>query len=212
MKNRKPMHTGLRNELRRLGIPDPEASVSPYSLLSVSRIKGIVDSVLATNGLDGATAEIGCAAGGTSLVIGTINHGRKHWACDTFKGLVETSEIDTDLWIGQFSAATLTHAAVEQRLGHLPNVSVIEGFFPECAPAEMDTRYSFVHLDVDTYASMLNCWAWFRDRMLPGGIIAMDDVIGRGTIGGKQAFLEMDRRGYKVIAQNDPQVIVRFRG
>lgn len=199
----------IRTALEAGGIKNPAAEVLPFCLLSNSRIKGIIKAIRESENVPGPTAEIGCAAGGTSLMIATLG-GRKHWAIDTFEGLVDPGAVDTDLWVGQFSAKSLTVEAVTKRLAHLPNVSVVKGFFPTCAPSEMFyVRYSMVHIDVDTYASMRTCIDFFMARMNPGGLIVMDDVIGCGTVGGKKAWEETDMTGYSILESNDPQVIIR---
>jgi O-methyltransferase len=207
------MKPKLKQALFDIGVKHPEQDVLPYCLLSNSRISGIVEGLIASRKVKGATAEVGCASGGTSFIIGTFNKRRTHYAVDTFEGLVDAGPIDTDLWDGQFSAPELTRDAVAGRLAHLNNVHVIKGYFPWCAPADMcKVRFSFVHIDVDTYQSMRDCIDWFIPRMNKGGVIAMDDVIGKGTVGGKLAWEETDKSNLTIISENDPQVVVRVNG
>jgi hypothetical protein len=208
MSKNKAMHEPLRQMLTRRGIVDPE-SIMPFTLLSNARLKAIVSAVDMARSLPGDTAEIGCHAGGTSSIIGSINGGKRHWAVDTFAGLQDVCEKDGHMYNGQFSAERLTLQWVKQRLAPLKNVTVIEGFFPECAAEMSGIEYSFVHIDVDSYASMRTCIDYFIARMCDGGIIAMDDVIGCGTPGGKMAWAETDKSHLAVISENDPQVIVR---
>lgn len=202
------MHEPLRQMLTQRGIVDPEL-IMPFTLLSNARLKAIVSAVDMARSLPGDTAEIGCHAGGTSFIIGSINGGKRHWAVDTFSGLQDVCEKDEHMYNGQFSAKRLTLEWVKQRLAPLKNVTVIKGFFPECAAEMAGIEYSFVHIDVDSYASMRTCIDYFIVRMCDGGIIAMDDVIGRGTPGGKMAWAETDKSHLTVISENDPQVIVR---
>lgn len=180
-----------------------------YSLLSPARIAGMVRACAAVKDVPGATAEIGCASGGTTRLIAQMCN-RQHWACDTFEGLVDAGEIDSDLENGDFCNHESTLAGVTQRASDLPNVQFLQGRFPDCAPWEMrNIFYALVHIDTDTYQSMKDCFAWFSDRIVPGGMLILDDVIGRGTVGGKQFWSETDRAGWEVVEENDPHVILR---
>lgn len=42
-----------------------------------------------------------------------------------------------------------------------------------------------------------------------GGLVILDDVIGRGTSGAKLFWSELDKRAWEVVEENDPHVIVR---
>lgn len=183
--------------------------ITGTSMLSTVRLKAIMGAL---EGLPegGDTAEIGCNAGGTTRLIAQRNGGRRHWAVDTFVGLVDAEPRD-GLKNGDFAGTSFQQARV--MLADLGNIRMVQGYFPACAPPEMlAARYAFVHLDVDTNRSIRDCFAFFETRMLPGGVIALDDVIGRGTRGAKLAWQGMlpKASGWRVIAENDPQAIVRF--
>jgi O-methyltransferase len=201
------MKPDLIAAFNKCGVDNPESDVLPYCLLSNARLKGIVYGLDASRNVSGLSAEIGCAAGGTSFLIASYNKNRKHIAVDTFEGLVDAGEQDPDLWNGQFSADSLTFEAVKERLSVLGNVEVIKGYFPDCYPLE--ARFSFVHIDTDTYQSMRTCIDWFIPRMNKGGVIVMDDVIGNGTVGGKKAWAETDKSRLTILQENDKHVIVR---
>ncbi len=168
-----------------------------------------------TKSVPGDTAEIGCASGGTSRLIALLNGGKTHWACDTFRGLVDVTEVDTDLSNGKFfSSKHTTLELVSKLLADLPNARVRQGIFPDGAPVEMlQARYSMLHLDVDTYSSMKSCFKAFAGLMSRGGVMVLDDVIGRGTRGGKRAWAEIlaePHSRWRVIEENDPQAVIRF--
>lgn len=197
----------LVETMDRLGISEHSELIVSQSMLNDPRLFSIIHAVMRSP--NGPTAEIGCNAGGTSILIATLK-GERHWACDTFSGLVDCDHRD-DVMNGNFPTRGIEK--VVARLAPFKNISVVHGYFPESAPEEMrSARYAFAHLDVDTYRSMHQCFEFFSERMLPGGIIALDDVIGRGTRGAKMAWEEIQRlKGrWKVVAEHNPQVVVEF--
>lgn len=201
------------------GVPDEELRRAiPLSLLCVPRLIGIGDAVRLTNGLPGDTAEIGVAAGGTSRLIALASRGRRHWACDTFEGLVDVGPHDGPLTNGMFArrkdGVGMGLARVRERLAGL-NAQVVEGKFPESAPEEMRAaRFSFVHLDVDTYQSMKDSFAFFEPRMCSGGLVALDDAVRGGAPGAQKFWRELveGRRSgrWERFREVGQQAVVRF--
>lgn len=201
-------YEAVREMFEARGIAEPER-VLHFSLLSPQRIAGIIRACDAAQAAGGDTAEIGCASGGTTRLIALLLQ-RRHWACDTFEGLVDVGAEDDALKNGDFSNHESTVEGVTQRAADLPNVLVVKGLFPDCAPAEMSgARFALVHLDTDTYQSMRDGFAFFARRMVSGGLVVLDDVIGRGTSGAKRFWRELDKRGWAVVEENDPHVIIR---
>lgn len=184
------------------------------SLLTRQRLASIGECLLAACDVPGDTAEVGVAAGGTSRLIAKANGGRRHWACDTFDGLADCSAIDVGLTNKMFQNV---RPPVEKFLAGCENVQLVPGYFPASAPAEMAAaRFSFVHIDVDTYQSILGAFAFFSERMSPGGFIALDDVLpaGSGCPGAQLAWTEIVARGglWRVYSETPPQVVVIFHG
>jgi len=199
-------HPELIKELSARGIhPEP---VLKYSLLSSARLRAVIRACDNIANLPGITAEVGCASGGTSRLIASIT-GRQHWACDTFEGLVDADKNDKGLVNGDFKNEESVFDGVSSRLAGL-NAKVVKGRFPDCAPQEMaDAQYALVHLDTDTYKSMADGFEFFQWRVVPGGYVILDDVIGKGTMGGKKFWAELDKTGWEVIEENDPHVVIR---
>lgn len=203
----------VRDMLVGAGLLGEAARIIPFSLLSATRLGGITRAVRSVAGVAGDTAEVGCNAGGTSRLIALLNGRRRHWACDTFEGLVDAGEEDGAGRIanGAFSNRYAKFDDVSQRMSDLPHVHVVKGYLPGDAPPDMrEARFAFVHIDVDTYRSIHACFSFFAGRMMPGGVIVLDDVIGKGTEGGKLAWSEIGRDGFRVVEENDPQVVLRF--
>lgn len=198
----------LREMFEARGIDRPEL-VLQFSLLSSQRIAGIIRACDAAQSVAGDTAEIGCASGGTTRLIALLMQ-RRHWACDTFEGLCDVGAEDDALKNGDFSNIESTFDGVSARASDLPTVRVVKGRFPDSAPEQMAAaRFALVHLDTDTYLSMRDGFAFFESRVVSGGLVILDDVIGRGTSGAKLFWSDLDKRGWEVVEENDPHVIVR---
>lgn len=206
------MDGALRQALSKNGLLGEAHNILRYSLLSSARMRAVIRASDATKHLDGESAEIGCCSAGTSRLIVLMNRGRRHWACDTFEGLVDAGDKDGDLKNGDFGNDEAKAAEVAARNRDLPEMQIVQGYFPSCAPEQMQTTYRLVHLDTDTYRSMVDCFEWFAPRMVRGGVMLLDDVIGRGTEGGKKAWRYIcdTSKGWEQIEENDPQVVIQF--
>ena len=66
------------------------------------------------------------------------------------------------------------------------NVFFHKGLFPTTAESIKNNKFSFVHIDVDTYKSTLNCLNTFYLQMSRGGIIISHDY--SSVLGVKKAF------------------------
>lgn len=178
------------------------------SLLSEGRLFAIGAALKVARTLPGDTAEVGVAAGGTTRLIAVSNGGKRHWACDTFDGLVDVGKYDGELTNRMFQNVL---PKVREELEGLENVRIVPGYFPVSAPPTMQAaRFSFVHIDVDTYLSIRNCFEFFAARMVPGGLVALDDVLPpRGTLGAMRAWREIGKER-EVFSLAPPQIIVRF--
>jgi hypothetical protein len=65
--------------------------------------------------------------------------------------------------------------AVREFLAPFPNVEIRQGPIPDTfAPLE-DRRFAFAHIDVDVYASAMDCCRFFHPRMVKGGVMLFDD-------------------------------------
>jgi hypothetical protein len=56
-----------------------------------------------------------------------------------------------------------------------PGVRFHRGFIPQALGQLPDTRWAFVHIDVDLHAPTLACLDYFYPRMTAGGVIICDD-------------------------------------
>jgi hypothetical protein len=142
------------------------------SLLSEDRLGAIAEFVRQTERLPGAMAECGCFRGGAAKVIGTVCPRKRLHLFDTFEGLPADETMAGVHKAGEFAA---DRAEVEDFLGGL-NVRIHQGIFPETAGGLEGESFSFVHLDLDLYEPTLAALQFFWPRMVPGGVIVLDDV------------------------------------
>lgn len=143
------------------------------SLLSGNEAFTVFSLARAQCGLDGDMAEVGVYQGSSAKIICAANGGKRLHLFDTFAGLPKPSATEQGRLREGFYAASL--ASVRLFLSDHQNVTFHPGVFPATAALCAETRFSFVHLDVDLHASTLSCLEFFYPRMVPGGIILSHD-------------------------------------
>lgn len=130
------------------------------------------------NYLDGNFAEIGTYEGFTSEFIKYfIGKEKMLYLCDTFEGLADVSEKDPHLNIpnGSFKI-DIERFKTMNPFYNDSFVSIVPGYFPQSATNEMNSsKYSFVHIDTDTYLSTLSSLQYFYPLMVSNGIIVVHD-------------------------------------
>ena len=66
--------------------------------------------------------------------------------------------------------------SIREYLAGFPNVEYHVGFCPDSVRGVLDdTRFCFVHLDLDLYSSTKQCLEYFFPRLVPGGILLSHD-------------------------------------
>lgn len=138
--------------------------------------------------IQGDIAEIGVYKGGTSKLICEAKGEKSLYLFDTFDGIPKIDNIDKGkFYKGEF-ASNLEN--VKNYLKNYEKVFFYKGIFPdENANAIKNKKFSFVHLDADTYDSTMKCIQFFYPRMNKGGIILSHDYTNVSP-GVKKAFDE----------------------
>ena len=122
---------------------------------------------------EGEMAEVGVYRGGTARLIARTCPDRTVHLFDTFSGMPPVEpEIDRHRE-SEFADAELED--VRDFLAGLNNIRFHPGTFPDTARQLEDSRFCFVHIDVDIYRSTLACLEFFYPRLVPGGITVIDD-------------------------------------
>jgi hypothetical protein len=124
--------------------------------------------------LAGDMAEVGVYAGSTAKLICEAKGDKRLHVCDTFAGLpAPTAEDGGVEKQGSFAWGL---ESIQRYLAGYPNVDYHVGFCPDSVRGVLDdTRFCFVHLDVDLYSSTKQCLEYFFPRMVPGGVLVSHD-------------------------------------
>lgn len=145
-------------------------------LLNHAEACQIISAVRAVASVPGDMAELGVFAGASArLIADHMQPGKTLHLFDTFEGLPAVGELDAARFAaGEFSS---TLESAREYLNTAESVRFHKGLFPQTAGAVEDTRFSFVHLDVDIYSSTLAGLEFFYPRMSKGGIIITHDFM-----------------------------------
>jgi O-methyltransferase len=153
-----------------------------------SNIKIIFKLMKSVAQLPGDLAECGVYQGATLVPEGVYLKQNKIskslCGCDSFEGFDEAvlSEIalggshDPQKKTGGFSDTSL--GLIQKKLRRLEvqeQVYLLKGYFQDTLHQLKDRRFCFVHLDCDLYDSYKTCLAFFYPRLVPGGIILLDE-------------------------------------
>jgi O-methyltransferase len=177
----------------RIGIIDFVNQVKRESgmLLGKNEAYQIHMAVRNTGHVRGDIAEVGTFTGGSSKIICSAKGNRELHLFDTFAGLPEVSEDDRRsdgkmYFYKSMYAASLE--SVQRYLKDFSGVHFYKGLFPATSAPVENTRFSFVHLDVDIYQSTKDALEFFYPRMNQGGVIISHDYINASGV--RKAFDE----------------------
>lgn len=183
------------------GTQDVKAITAGRTLVSEDRLRLIRDNVRAVQHLPGDMAELGCYRGGTSKLIAVTAPGKLLHIFDGFEiGIPEDDEEHIGHRAGEFANP------LEDVRGFLAghNVRLYPGRFPDTATGLDDVRLCFVHLDFDTYQSTRDALVWLWPKMVPGGVVLLDDYGWHRTPGVERAVAEV-LPGVEVVRTNGMQ-------
>lgn len=125
--------------------------------------------------VEGDTAECGTWRGGSSWILcrEMAGNGRLHHAFDSFEGLPEPGPRDgTHFKKGDLSEGEESFRA---RLAEFSHLRVYKGWIPSRFQEVADRRFSLVHVDVDLYQPTKESIEFFFPRLVPGGVLLLDD-------------------------------------
>jgi O-methyltransferase len=155
--------------------------------------------------IDGDMAEVGVYRGGSAKLIREANRNKVLHVFDTFEGLPDVDLIDAPQFKkGQFAASL---DEVKNYLKDYKNIHYHKGLSPCTAGPVKDKKFSFIHLDVDTYESTRSCLEFFYSRMNRGGIILSHDYINAAGV--RKAFDEFFRdKSEPIIEMSGTQCLI----
>jgi len=155
-------------------------------MCSVARLRGLHGAVryAVTEDIAGDIVECGCARGGSAalmaLTLRQMGARRRLWLFDTFEGLPAPSSGDPDFEIADLFTGTCVGTLDEvrglfERLGIADDVTFVKGLFQETLPAASIPCIAVLHIDGDWYESVKACLDSLYDKVVPGGVIQLDD-------------------------------------
>jgi O-methyltransferase len=163
----------------------PNAYESPAGSSNISIIFSLLEEALP---LQGSVAECGVWQGSTLIPIGMFirQHApsKRLLGFDSFLGLDGAvcrdaalgGDEDARKTIGGFS--NTSYEAVSTRVAQFDladTITLVPGYFQNTLPRYPDLRYCFAHLDCVIHDSYRQTLQYFYPRMVPGGIILLDE-------------------------------------
>ncbi len=127
----------------------------------------------------GDVAQLGVYKGGTAWMIASCfnNTTKKFYLFDTFEGLPQSSDKD-GMWYNTTEGNNFSDVQfrdVQNYFSNYQNIEFRKGLFPSTAHGLEDEQFCFVYLDADLYQSTKDALCFFYPRMVPGGVIMLDD-------------------------------------
>lgn len=124
--------------------------------------------------LPGDTAEAGVYEGASSWLVCDFfrDTSKVHYAIDSFEGLSPPTVVDGSYWRPGDLAAP--EHVVRSRLAPFEAV-LCQGWIPEAFAHVPETRFCFVHVDLDLYEPTLASIQYFYPRLVSGGVLLCDD-------------------------------------
>jgi O-methyltransferase len=156
------------------------------TMCSVARLRGLYRAVsyAVREEIAGDIVECGCARGGSAalmaLTLRQLGSRRKVWLFDTFEGLPAPSPQDPDFDIADLFTGTCVGTLGEvrglfERLNVAGDVAFVKGLFQETLPLTPVPEIAVLHIDGDWYDSVKACLDSLYDKVVPGGVIQLDD-------------------------------------
>lgn len=190
-----------RMEAAQVGLDDLEPdvirildAVRPFTLTPPERIAALcaaVDYVVAS-GLEGAIAECGVWKGGSLMAsamrLQTVEGSERELVgFDTFSGMTDPTDVDVDhtgvaaqprdaaVPIEKGTTEPEVRETLRQTGYDLNRIRLIPGDVAETIPAEAPEKISVLRLDTDWYESTRHELEHLFPRLVPGGVVIIDD-------------------------------------
>jgi len=162
--------------------------------------------------------EVGVYKGGgsgffASVAEALVPHRAKAYAVDTFEEGHSDRDIDGSEGAHRPNEMFSDTSAegVKSYLARWPFVQVLAGRVQDFQPQLTRERFHFIHLDVDIYAPTRHVLDVYSERLVPGGIIVVDDFGFETCPGIKQAvgeFAERASRNFSLLELPSGQCLI----
>jgi O-methyltransferase len=145
--------------------------------------------------LPGAIVEFGCYIGTTSLFLRRLINEREFHVYDSFQGLPPKSPQDASPAGSQFQAGELAVSKKqflqEFKKANLQPPIIHKGWFSDLTAADVPEQIAFAFLDGDFYESIRDSLKHVLPRLVPGGVIVVDDYAREALPGAAIAVAEL---------------------
>ena len=143
-----------------------------------------------TLNVPGDTAECGVYKGASSRLIcqSTKGRGKRHHLFDAFSGLSKPRAEDGSYW-SEGDLVVGSQEAIDN-LSDFDFVELHQGWIPSRFEEVANSRFCFVHIDVDLFEPTMESLRFFYGRLNVGGVIVCDDYGFSTCPGAKQAMDE----------------------
>ncbi len=171
--------------------------VRPYTMTSPERIAALFSAVryIVQRGIPGDVVECGVWRGGSMMAAAHTlkslgDQDRTLYLFDTFEGMPDPTDRDR-LYDGRPASELLAHrgrddlywasCSVEEvqanmsLIGYQGPVRYVKGRVEETIPREAPERIALLRLDTDWYESTKHELEHLYDRVMPGGVLIVDD-------------------------------------
>jgi len=187
--------------------------------LNVDRLYTIWHAVESLPPSARAVAEVGVYRGGSAWFMADAlrRSGREmpFYVCDTFQGHVEVDDSVDGVHRPGVQFTRVKADKVAKYLREFPFIRMQVGDIRETAPAFAgESAFGLVHLDVDVYPITRFCLDFFGPRVVPGGMMVMDDYGTTTCEGVKRAVDEFtaSNPGFRVMHLLTGQAVVTRLG
>lgn len=185
--------------------------ISHYTLNPKSRLYTLYDMSKRYLKPDTSFIEVGCWKGGATglVILSNKNKNIDYYACDTFSGVVNTSDKDSFFKGKEYDDTNSNNInEIEGIVGE--KIQTVEGIFPNSMKeVKLDKPVSFAHIDVDTYISAKESLEFISANTIQGALVILDDFGGWFTDGVTKLGNELksDKR-YFVVPNHLGQLLI----
>ena len=165
-----PSTTKIVKRMRAVDVIEICRVASTYSVNSFDKLKLMADEFLKVADLQGSVADLGAYRGGTSIILRRLRPDKTLNIFDTWVG----TPYDDDLCHHKKGEWKANFEECKKLIGNDLLTHYWVGVFPYSA-YELEARFCFVYVDMDTYQATRDAAEFFWPRMVQGGVIMFDD-------------------------------------
>lgn len=182
-----------------------------YTGIASRRTRSLIQAARKADrrGLEGAIVDCGVWNGGSTILMGTGAPARDVWAFDSFEGLPPPGPEDVDAtseWEGELvGSEEKLRAGFARYAGRPERLHVVRGWFNDTFPvvaAEVGP-VAVLHVDADWYDPCLLALQTFYPRLVPGGIVLVDDLrMWQGARRATAAYRDQNHISARLVASH----------